>query len=914
MPPHRHLAAVTWAVIILLLGCPDDPVGPDDDTASDDDTGDDDASLLGPTDPDWNTDPLGPNLSWTGKLESEHVDMLVGGAAAESQLGDYMLGNSLGRTVLRGMREGNGYVGTPGAIIDMDVTRPDHQPGGDGLVEAVTLLGDGRVFVAQSFEVDVAGGEVDLPAELDLLGTDAPLHLLEAAMEAPGTHEPLGLEIRQSYTIHPESLVFKVETWIRNTTDQSLTIPVGILLLVDRSVFEPFVPGIGFGAGDLSGTFPLAGYQAWNNDQAIALFYPEGEVQVSKLEALGDDIPHIVVRFGTLQLPPGGNDSLVHRMGVARDVSALDHFRKIQGSGIWSTWIEGFARYEGTDSRIRSTRVFLREPDGTPLTVAKTDTLGGYFVAGDDGTYLATCTADGPNRWVDLAPGVGAYGIYADPGRNELALRGWTEPTSSALLPLADGHPPPDSATVELEPGRYWQPWEVEQSAILALRVVDEDGVPIPAVVRIELPGADPYPPRAELGEQRPAPGVRKVAWLLDGEADVPIPAGSYDLLAHRGLQYETDRVEGVDLEPDEVREVTLTLEQAYDATGYLAADLSSHASPSMDSLVTPQHRLVMAAANGIEVHVAAEADQVADYRPLVDVMGLDGWLTTVPGVELSSMHRGRFLAFPQEPDPAAPGGGAVRWWESGGTTAALVDDLRDGLGGGAVVVAAGRSDRGMLTLGGYEPGNGEPADPSRHTEDFDALELVTGAASAETGELLADWCSFLDRGMTPAAVGSSGAVDGNPGGTLARTYLALGDDPTQVAGDDVAAAVVGGRAVVSAGPFIELTAVDGGGDSAGPGGTVDAGAVTLSIRVLGPSWVEIDQVQVIGPGCAPVATFAVDPGDYTSPVWFEDQVEVSGSAGDYFLVEATGSAAMDPVWPDATPYAVTNPVYLSSP
>ncbi len=912
MPVQRSVLPLAWALLAALVGCPgDDPVGPDDDTAADDD--DDVVDVLfGHGDPAWYHRLLGPNQSWTGEIGPDQDDLLIGGAAATSQTGDYLLGNSLGRTVIRGMRDGHGYVGTPGAIIDMDVSRPCCQPAGDGLVEAVTLLGEGRVFVATEFHVDEAGGESGVPAELDLLGTDAPLRLLETAMEAPGSYESLGLEIRQSYTIHPDSLVFKVETFIHNPTNQSLTVPVGLLLLVDRSVFEPFVPGIGFGAGDVSGSFPLVGYHAWNNDQAIAVFHPEGDVQVSRLAALGDEVPHVVARFGTLELPPGGSDSLLHRMGVARDVSALDHYRKIQGQGVWPTWIEGFSRYEGEDTRIRSTRVFLRDPDGSPLTVAKTDTLGGYFIAGDDGTFLASCTADGPNEWVDLATGVGAYGIYADPARNELALRAWEDPASVALLPLADGHPPPDSATVELEPGRYWQPWEVEHPATLAVRVVDGEGTPIPAVVRVELPGADPHPPRSELGERRPGPGLRKVAWLIDGEADVPIPAGSYDLLAHRGLQYETDRIEGVSLDPGEVEQIELTLERAYDADGYLAADLSSRASPSRDGLVTPQQRLAVAAAHGIQVHVAAEVDHVADYRPLVDAMGLESRLTTVPGVELGSLHRGRFVAFPREPDAGQPGGGALRWWESGATTAALVDEL--GGGGGVVVVAAGRSERGMFTHGGYDPDSGQPAHADRHTDGFDALELVTGAPSAETDELLADWCSYLDRGLSPAAVGSSGAADRAATGTLARTFLALGDDPGQVTGEQVAAAVAGGRAVVSAGPFIELSAVDGGGNDAGPGGSLDAGEVTLSIRVLGPSWIGVDQVRVLGAGCAPVATFAVDPGDHAAGVWFEDQVEVAGSAGGYFLVEASGSDAMDPVWPDATAYAVTNPVYLTAP
>ena len=913
----RAAALPTTALVFALqFGCPGDPSITDDDVA-DDDAGDDDS--LDPLDlesaPELDDSGLGPALAWAGVLEAGS-DLLVGGAAGASRPGDYMVVNNMGRFVVRGDRQGSGYVGVPGALIDIDCRRGEGNADADALVELVTLLGEGRVFVATSYEVATEGLEPGVSAQLKLHGTDRPLDLLTASLEDPGAYPPLGLEVHQSLTLAPGSPAMWLETTVVNTTDQHLDLPLSDLMFVDASVAAPFVPGIGFGGEGATGERDIVAYQSHDSEQAIGLFWRDDSVRVDHLPGVHDAIGHVVAEGPTLSLAPGEYDSYRRVVAAVRDVGTMDFYRKLTGE-TWPVTLEGWVRYEGEDKRIWHARVFLQDPDGTPRLMARTESLGGYYIATDEGDWRVEVVADLDNEWVDLPPGIGAFGARANEADNEQALWAWTDPEAVLIQPVADGHHRPDDASITLEPGRTWLEFTLERPATLAVRVEDGDGQPLPAVVQVRFPPgvSDPHPPRPELGERRPGNRLRKVLFLVDGEAEVPVPSGTYDLLAHRGLQYEIDRSEDVVLAAGETTSVTLTLDRAFDAGPYVAADLHSHASASPDGEATAQERLAVAAANGIQVHVASEADQVADYRPVATAMGLDGTLMTVPGVELSSLAHGRYVAYPLEPDESLPNGGAVRWWEGAIQAEALTDRLRESVGAGGVIqVHDGRGDRGMFALAGYDPDTGLTAAPSRYGGDFDAVELVTGAWSADTEQLRADWCSLLDRGERPVAVGASGATGKAPDASLARTYLdpgggdLIGLDP-----EDIAAAVRAGRTVVSAGPFVELSATDGAGGEVGPGGSLSAASATLHVRVLAPSWMDVDSVDVYGPGCSPVASQTVEPGA-SAPVWCEGEFPVQPEGDAYYFVEVRGTDPMDPVWPDALPYAITNPIFIDAP
>ena len=438
----------------------------------------------------------------------------------------------------------------------------------------------------------------------------------------------------------------------------------------------------------------------------------------------------------------------------------------------------------------------------------------------------------------------------------------------------------------------------------------------MPAVVQLRYPeGAeDPQPPDSRLGEDRPRGDARKVAWLLDGQASVPIPPGSYDLVAHRGFRHELAWELGVELAAGQTSELLLELERVVDEPGWVSADLHAHASPSIDGECTVEERLVTVAANEVQLHVATDHDHIADYRPLVESMGLDPWLVTVPGGEVSTNLRGHFNVYPLEPELGEPNGGAPRWWEWQIDTPTLFDTLRDLLGPDFLLQVNHPLDNGMFVHAGYDAATGEPAHEDYYSPDFDTFELLNSGGFEETVELREDLCAHLDQGLRPVAVGVSDTHTRLPGPGHGRTYVQADvDQPDQEDVEAIMDALAGGRAVVSSGPLVLLEA-SSGDSTAGLGDTLVAEQLSLSIEVQAPSWIPIEQVRLYGAGCELLQAWTVDPEAASAPLWFSEDVEVQPVEDGYYFVEVEALVDMAPAWPGGHPYALTNPIFVELP
>lgn len=278
-------------------------------------------------------------------------------------------------------------------------------------------------------------------------------------------------------------------------------------------------------------------------------------------------------------------------------------------------------------------------------------------------------------------------------------------------------------------------------------------------------------------------------------------------------------------------------------------------------------------------------------------------------------MVRGHFNIYPAEPDTSLPNAGAPLWWEMEVDTAGLFERMRDAMDGdGFVQVNHGRSP-GMFSLSGYDPGQMEASSPDVYDETFDAMEVLNGSSYGDAELLRDDWCSHLDRGLRPIAVGVSDVHGRRPGPGYARTYVGAGaDGPEDLDLDSFFEGLRAGRAVISGGPFVTLEATS---ESDGPvtlGDTLVGSTVTLSVRVTGPSWMGIDEVRVMGEGCQVVETFAVDPGEAEAPELFAVETTLYPATDTYYFVEVFGSSSMGYVWPGAHAYALTNPVYVDVP
>ncbi len=884
---------VPWLLPLLLAACTQHA-----DTAD-----------TSPASPDL-TEVLTEDQARAGLLTEAHDGAFIGGTAGESTVGDLLLYNDRARFVVRGIRPGHFYVGEPGSIIDMDIVRPADQPDSDGLDELVTMLDFGRVFSAESITV-LDDGSDGGAALAEATGTDASIEFFEGSLEVEDMLEPRGVQVTQTFRLEPGQPLLEVTTTVLNTTGDDLSLDIIDAGMVDLATHQDFIPGTGF-----DGTAPDGGRQmlamvARRNGQAWAIFRDDGDLDEG-LSALGDALDMVVAQGDTLDLASGEEASYTRLIGVAEDLATLESWRR-QRQDLPTGYVEGTVSESGSGEALAGARVFITDADGNPLTVAFTHEDGSYRIASQPGDYWLVVVADGNNEQMDFPEGHGDYGIYARESANELALRAFSDPSSVTPVPQADGYGRSDPLPITLQDtATTRQDVNLPPPAVLRVQVSDQYGVDMPAVVDLLFPDGteDPSPPDERLGENRPRDGVRKTAWLRDGQMDIPVVAGTYDVQAYRGFRHELDRQDSVELISGQTTTVALVLEEAYQTPGWISADLHVHASPSLDGKCTVEERLLTVATSDLQVHISTDHDHINTYAPAATAMGLDPWLLTLPGDEVSPTLRGHFNAYPVDPDPLQQNGGAPRWWEYFVSTTELFAIIRDRIGDEAVLQVNHGRGSGMFAYSDFDAATGEPGDPDHFCAEFDTMEILNSKGYDDAQQLQQDWCAMLDLGYRPTAVGVSDSHTRLPGPGKARTYIAsLVDEPGALDRSRLVADLKAGHAQVTGGPFIELEA-ESGDISVGPGDTITVdGQLLLHVTVKAPSWMPVDEIRLYGAGCELLET--LEPDSPQAPLWFDGEFTVNPQEDGYYFVEVEGSTDMGPVWPGGHPYAMTNAVFV---
>jgi hypothetical protein len=192
---------------------------------------------------------------------------------------------------------------------------------------------------------------------------------------------------------------------------------------------------------------------------------------------------------------------------------------------------------------------------------------------------------------------------------------------------------------------------------------------------------------------------------------------------------------------------------------------------------------------------------------------------------------------------------------------------------------------------------------------NFDAIEVFNGdhyAWIARVEECMRDWFALLNAGFRYTATGNSDShrISFHEPGTP-RTLVAVPSDrPGALDERAFVEAIRAGRAVVSSGPFVTLSA---GGQ--GIGSTIAPGAVEVEVRVDAPPWVDVDRVQLIRRGEVMREWFAAD---LTAPRPTSLKAQVDLKAGDWVIAVARGSKPMTFLHrPNAQPFGFTNAIYV---
>lgn len=317
------------------------------------------------------------------------------------------------------------------------------------------------------------------------------------------------------------------------------------------------------------------------------------------------------------------------------------------------------------------------------------------------------------------------------------------------------------------------------------------------------------------------------------GESRFLLPAGEWTLSVTRGLNWP---IEQVFVQLVEGEEIALTAPAApLVVHDWLAADLHLHTEWSADSQVRTENRLLAAAAEGLDLVVLTEHDTVhpVEESPPDSLM-------VVSGVEISTMSFGHYNVWPMTRYPALSGGGAIPW--HGADLLTLYGLIPED--------ALVQCNHPRFVDGGYAAlFDLLGLDESTPLENVqcDALEVINGFALQDTEAVLADWMLLLNRGLRITATGVSDSHESDDYPGHPRTLFQVDGERTVEAAWQ---ALRQGRAIATAGPFLEVELSDASGISAGIGETLNnQGEVFATVRIAAPEWMDLGIVELYANG-----------------------------------------------------------------
>ncbi len=411
----------------------------------------------------------------------------------------------------------------------------------------------------------------------------------------------------------------------------------------------------------------------------------------------------------------------------------------------------------------------------------------------------------------------------------------------------------------------------------------------------------------------------------------IAIPPGNYRVIATHGPEFELSHAS---FEAKVGSEVTLSLDppqRAFDTPGWISADLHVHGAASFDTPTLNDHRVASYVAEGAEVLVSSDHENVHDYGPDVVRMGLADRVATVVGVEVTGEVRtaafpnstGHANVIPMPRDPLAYRRGTVanenRRWRD------ILRDLRALPGTRLVQLNHARSYRGevhwraFLTHMGaantpYDPtrpltaeGNRILIDPDPQSGlrdlDFDAIEILNGPHPEPARLLVRDWLSFLVQGerLTGTANSDSHTLESVVG--VPRNYVRVADDRISAFDEsEFVTALRDGHACGSTGPWLSVELA-----GAGAGELAVGSNPTLTAQVVSASWVPVDRMRIWR----------------NTTLWKELEIPTNGKVVETIdfetdglvFVEVFGETSGDyaEVLPGHSPYAFCNPIRVDA-
>ncbi len=790
-----------------------------------------------------------------------------------------------------------------GTLIDADRRRAPGEDGNDQFREVFPMVGF-RVATVALVEV-VKDGSDGTEAVVRVTGNDGPTGITKFIDDLG---QPLGVTIETDYILRPEVPYLLIRTRVVNPADQAL----GPLAVGDFVSF-----------GGASKVFTAEGGFTGN------------PMEVAALTSTGRGASYgYAVSSGEITIPYQESNATVAILGTdfavpAKGSASYDRFL-IVGRGDVASVLEVVQDLRG-DEVVRAGGT-VRDEGGAPVAGAVVTAFqaGEGHPGGGHAVNQAFTAADGRHE-MTLPPGT--YDLVASvPGRLRVVREA-------------------------VDPAKVAADFQMAPEGRVGLDIVERDAGGqslghIPAKVSLSCgEGAEAPWPDLNEGERH---GLCAVLFQTHGEEVFPVKPGRYRALISRGLEYETETVEDLEVKPGQTVWIEKKIFRSVDTTGWLAADLHQHTFGSIDSEMSHRDKVIENLAEGVEVAAVTDHDNITSYGPAIQNLGVDDLIASLDGDEVSASGRGHFNIF--EPEGTHEELDAFRGAQMYAfrTIPELFEALRAIPGVRVIEVNHPRDGQdAYFSFARYDPVTGLSYGTQEvMTLDFDTVEVKDSLGDPEQFlpeadqavsdqakwgsqdiPVLRDFFSLLNQGKHACAVGVSDAHDRNDGVGYSRTYLAMGtDDPSQAERDLILDALLAQKAVVSNGPFIRLTVGDknplGHTD---PTALPEDGPLVVDVQVLAASWIGVSRLEVYANGRPvrlqevagilieienPKATdplFAPIPLPNTTPTAVErlhTQVHLFPKQDTWYVFVVKGEGDLAPVG-DGRPFAYTNPLYV---
>lgn len=818
---------------------------------------------------DGHPEPLGagPGEARAGRVRAGDLPPVPSGLVTW-QVGDFVLANDRVALVIEDAGDSDLYDPWGGRPVGLARVEGGRMVEPNNFGELFLMTGRSTV-VTESVTV-IADGSDGGPAVIRARGKLHPLPFFEAVISIVYKEPWTDVEAAIDYELAPGAEHVDVRYRFASPRDEAEELPSVMHALMYTKRTPVFQPGLGFD-DQLAGT----PYLALVDDRATSWAYVPGEGALgTSLAASG-----FVGAFSSgFTMPACGTAERLH----ARLVIGGPGLDGVQAA---AARLVGEAQRTITGTVVRS---------GAPVAGIRV-----HAVDSAGGAYFTRATTDA----------TGAFALRVPAAANV------------RLDAVSPGEP-----IQRTEAGTGTGPAQIALPAIGRIRVVaTEGGASVPVrvqVVPVRVQALPEVPPR--YGEP-PLPGGRlHVALATSGEATLPVPPGTWEVIVSRGYEYELVR-QTVTVAADGMATVNAQLERSVDTVGAQCGDFHIHTWRSNDSGDDAMQKVAQALADGVELPVRSEHEYVADFSSEIAQLGAQPFAIGMGSVELTSFETwGHMGVFPLVPDPGAVNAGTPRWQTFPTVSApetpfetlsprAVFEAVRARPEAPVIIINHPRGNTNYFGYVGYDPATGLAESVADWDTEFTLVEVFNDASwQGNRNTHVVDWFGLLRAGRKVFAVGSSDSHDlvGSPVG-YPRTCLALGtDDPRQLTPVLVRDRLAAGHSTISGGVYVDARI-----GAAGPGDTVTGAGNPMNVDVVvrAATWIDVTAIDVVVDGQT-VDTIPIMPGDADPDdpaVRWRGAIAVQTVAtGGFVVIAAYGDRKLEPVH-DRTPFGVANPIFV---